>query len=196
MAIPTGSPRIYADGLIYGVFHLTRGVSNTRISDLALRRAEAAIPDNPFYYPRLHYEVSRDSMAAKWFKVFDPISHNGQTIDPKVSIDAFFDTAETLYASAVQRTFDILEYNVKGRADMPSSSEWKQSFSSGLESAFTSAQEIAVWAAYASQRKGIVGSRIRRSLADVGITDPTQLPHDVKTIGNNVVEFYDRFSLP
>ena len=120
------------------------------------------------------YELNKNSFLASSFQVFTPFSYKGRRINPKKTLDKFFETGDDLYRMLVEGMS-----NSAGR-----------DFRETLAEEISLAEDIALWTTYLSKRGGIVGSRVREQLSQVGITNPNYLANDVKVLGENILRLY------
>jgi len=186
---PRVKPKPNLEGLACAIEQVTNGVHNRNLANNLYLNAVRNLQRDPLSNVRYSYKIHRSGFFAKSFNVFVPFTYNQRVIDPKETLDKFFDVWEELYSMTIEGLSDSAERLVRGQ---PAFRDLLPiNFRETLAQEISLAQDVALWANYLSKREGIVGSKVRQKLDQFGITHPDSLAEDIKIIGQKVLNFYD-----
>jgi hypothetical protein len=128
--------------------------------------------------------------------VFENVKYGKRTINPRETIDDFFDTADKLYGAITYRIDGEISRIAKNKKttfpNKESHKKWASEFKKGLSIEVKLLEDIAVWLWSLAIREGKVGKKTRKMLAGYGITDPKKLPTYAKNLGNSVLKAYEQ----
>lgn len=191
---PAVQPQPDLEGLAHAVEGLTSGVENKALAQRIYSEITGALGQNPLSNLRVAYESNKNGLWAGQFEVFKPFQYERRVIDPKATLDSFFETGDTLHRLAVEGLSNAAGRVVTGNGHFGRNQQkaWSGKFRKVLDQEIELAQDAALWLTYLSKRGGIVGSKVRDQLAQLGITNPDYLARDIKALGDNVLRLYDR----
>jgi len=174
--------------------NLTEGIDNTAIAQLISSSIINILSGNPFDEMRREYELKSNGFWIKKLGILKPFTYAGEELDPRETLNSFFDTGDKLYELVTKELVAALRYLIGKSGDeypVPSGE-----FRALLAEELDLTQDIAKWAVYLSQKKGIIGSRIgsivRKEFKELGIENPESLPKDINIIRENILSLYDK----
>jgi len=182
-------PKPNLEGLAHAFENVTEGIHNKNLANSLYSTIAQNIQKSPLRNAKLNYELNRNGFLASSFEVFVPFSYNERTIDPKSTLDEFFDKEEHLYKMIIEELSKSAERFVSGKS--ASNNTLPKGFKELLSEEMLLAQDIALWATYLSKRSGIVGSQVKEKFTQMGIENPNYLAQDVKIIGQNILNLYN-----
>lgn len=186
---PQVKPKPNLEGLAHAFENVTDGIHNRKLANSLYSGIAQNLQKSPLNNARSTYELNKDGFLASSFEVFVPFTYDGRTIDPKATLDKFFDKGEDLYRMALEGMSESAERFVSGEST--SNNILPNGFRESLSKEISLAQDIALWTTYLSKRSGIVGSKVREKLSQMGIENPNYLAQDVQVLGQNILKLYD-----
>ncbi len=179
------------EGIATAVKELTNGVKNKVIAQNIYNAITGTLRKNPLEKARKTYELNRKGFLVDSFEVFKPFLYEEREINPRETLDKFFKIGGELYKMVIERMSIGAEKLIVGEPDTNGYSK-DILFKLLLNQEIGYAQDIASWVTYLSYRGGVVGSKVRSKLSQLGITNPDYLAEDVEVLGKNILSLYDR----
>jgi hypothetical protein len=155
-------------------------VYNTDLLAVMQNRITRALAYNPLAQYEQMYRQHRNGILADHFGVFEPLALSHRVIDPRATLDEFFEQGNTLHRLITERVDQLCADVAAGQplADPA----WYVVFKDEVRKEVGLARDVAVWASKLAESGTFAGNRVREKLYKVGISDPSALPGDIDNI--------------